>query len=66
MKKEIYHIQKEKVKIFLFLLLCLFSVIKSINAVESPDAIAIRIEQNPNHYSPTRWYRENIKIQGSP
>jgi len=38
----------------------------NVYAIESPDAIAIRIEQNPNHYSPARWYRENIKIQGSP
>ncbi|MBU0722296.1 hypothetical protein KKA93_02460 [Patescibacteria group bacterium] len=32
----------------------------------SPDAIAIRVVPNPDHYSPLRWYKKNIKIQGSP
>src|SRR3990167_3650817 len=32
----------------------------------SPDAIAIRIMPNPNHFSAVRWYKENIKDGGSP
>jgi len=35
-------------------------------AAPSPDAIAIRVVPNLNHYSPLRWYQENIKTQGSP
>jgi len=33
---------------------------------ESPDAIAIRVMPNPDHYSPLVWYGKNIKLQGSP
>ncbi len=32
----------------------------------SPDAIAIRIMPNSDHSSPLRWYKANIKNQGSP
>ena len=31
----------------------------------SPDAIGIREIPNPNHFSPLRWYKENIKA-GAP
>ena len=58
---------KNRLNIFIFLLLG--TVLLSFNftsAIESSDAIAIRILQNPNHYSPLRWYKENIKIPGSP
>ena len=34
-------------------------------AAPSPDAIAIRVIPNPDHYSPERWYREQ-GFQGSP
>jgi len=33
---------------------------------KSPDAIAIRIMANPEHYSPAVWYDRNIKTKGSP
>jgi len=36
------------------------------SAQVSPDAIAVRVVPNPNSVSPTRWYLENIKNQGSP
>jgi hypothetical protein len=32
----------------------------------SPDAIAIRVMPNSDHYSPLVWYKKNIKLQGSP
>ncbi|MDO8592231.1 MAG: hypothetical protein Q7R92_00490 [bacterium] len=32
----------------------------------SPDAIAVRVMSNVQHYSPLRWYGKNIKIKGSP
>lgn len=32
----------------------------------SPDAIAIRVMPNLEHYSPLVWYRKNIKLQGAP
>lgn len=34
-------------------------------AASSPDAIAIRVMPNPNHYSPLRWYQEK-GFSGSP
>jgi hypothetical protein len=34
-------------------------------AQTSPDAIAIRVMPNPNHYSASRWYKEQ-KFTGSP
>ncbi|MBU4216355.1 hypothetical protein L6270_02190, partial [Candidatus Parcubacteria bacterium] len=36
-----------------------------VRAQTSPDAIAIRIMQNPNHYSALRWYQEK-HFAGSP
>jgi len=35
-------------------------------AQTSSDGIAVRVMPNPNSISPTRWYLENIKNQGSP
>lgn len=35
-------------------------------AQDSPDAIAIRVIPNIEHYSPARWYAVNIKQLGSP
>lgn len=32
----------------------------------SPDAIAIRVMPNLDHYSPLVWYKKNIKLKGSP
>ena len=32
----------------------------------STDAIAIRVMPNSEHFSPLRWYRANVKNQGSP
>lgn len=44
-----------------------FLVGYSVKAAEvSPDAIAIRVMPNTDHYSPLAWYGKNIKIQGSP
>ena len=34
-------------------------------AKDSPDAIAIQVLPNPNHYSPSRWYEEK-GFQGAP
>jgi len=61
-------VTSHKFKRFLLLLPVFVGIyfLNNNSIAQSPDAIAIRIEQNPNHYSPTRWYRENIKIQGSP
>jgi len=39
---------------------------KEVNAQSSVDGIAVRVMPNPNSVSPTRWYLENIKNQGSP
>lgn len=36
-----------------------------ISTATSPDAIAVRVIQNPNHYSALRWYRES-GFTGSP
>jgi hypothetical protein len=33
---------------------------------QSSDAIGVRTVPNPDHVSPLVWYKENIKIQGSP
>ena len=33
---------------------------------KSPDAIAMRIVSNPNHYSALRWYNEKVTVKGSP
>ena len=30
------------------------------------DALAVRVVPNPDYLSPTRWYQENVKQQGSP
>lgn len=32
----------------------------------SPDAIAVRVMPNSSHYSPSYWYKNNIKVQGAP
>jgi len=32
----------------------------------SPDAIALRVMPNTEHYSPVAWYQKNIKVKGSP
>ena len=32
----------------------------------SPDAIAIRVMPNSDHFSPLVWYGKNIKLKGSP
>lgn len=39
---------------------------KAVAAEASPDAIAIRVMSNLEHYSPLVWYKKNIKLQGSP
>jgi len=51
-----------------FLILGLICLKVFVYAAEtiSPDAIAIRIMPNPNHFSAARWYKENIKDRGSP
>ncbi len=54
--------------IFVFLLTGRYFQIKPLLAsstINSPDAIAVRIIPNPNHYSITRWYA-NQGFQGSP
>ena len=33
---------------------------------KSPDAIAMRIISNPEHYSALRWYNEKVTVKGSP
>ena len=44
-----------------------FLISPSIKAAQvSPDAIAIRVVPNNEHYSPLTWYKKNIKVQGSP
>ena len=43
-----------------------FMVGYTVRAAESPDAIAIRVAPNSDHYSPLVWYKKNIKVQGSP
>jgi len=35
-------------------------------AAVSPDAIAIRVMPNTDHYSPLLWYEKNVKLKGSP
>ena len=40
-------------------------IISPLYAQTSPDAIAIRVMQNPNHYSALRWYQEK-HFTGSP
>lgn len=32
----------------------------------SPDAVAVRVASNPEHYSPLLWYKKNVKVQGAP
>jgi len=34
--------------------------------VDNPDGVAVRVMPNDQYLSPTRWYLENIKQQGSP
>ncbi len=51
-----------KITIFLLCFLICPSVIK---AAKSPDAIAIRVIPNTEHYSPMRWYKEQGFL-GSP
>lgn len=38
----------------------------SIDPEISPDAIAIRVMPNADHFSPLLWYKKNIKLHGSP
>jgi|GEM_PF-1164602 len=52
--------------ILFFLALSVFFGLRFVWAAASPDAIAVRVLPNPDHLSAMRWYRENIKIQGSP
>jgi len=33
---------------------------------KSPDAIAMRVISNPDHYSALRWYNEKVTVKGSP
>lgn len=54
-----------------FIGLILFFSLSAINsplsaAGVSADAIAIRVMPNLNHYSPAHWYKQNVKLQGSP
>lgn len=35
-------------------------------AETSPDAIAIRVMPNPDHFSPISWYNRNVNIKGAP
>lgn len=51
--------------IILFLLLVKQSLAQVVTTNEGGDAIAVRIIQNPNHYSVARWYA-NQGFQGSP
>ncbi len=51
--------------IIILALLFLISQAKS-QAATSPDAVAFRVIPNPEYLSPLRWYRENIKVKGSP
>ncbi len=45
----------------------LFFVCQTVKAAEiSPDAIAIRVMPNSEHFSPLIWYGKNIKLKGSP
>lgn len=50
---------------FLGFFLFLNNSIINVRAQTSPDAIAIRVIPNPNHYSALRWYREQ-EFSGSP
>ena len=44
-----------------------FAVGYSVKAADiSPDAIAIRVMPNSEHFSPLIWYGKNIKLKGSP
>jgi len=54
------------VLILLLSFLFLFTQNDSQAATTSPDAIAIRVIPNSDHYSPLAWYKKNIKVQGSP
>ncbi|MBU4217331.1 hypothetical protein L6270_02540, partial [Candidatus Parcubacteria bacterium] len=55
-----------KNKLLYTIILGIFAfILSSASAQTSPDAIAIRIMQNPNHYSALRWYQEK-HFAGSP
>ena len=65
-----YFKQNKFIRLGLILILlfsCLFLLAQNdLKAASSPDAIAIRVMPNLGHNSPLVWYRENIKLQGSP
>ncbi|MFH1255096.1 MAG: hypothetical protein V1667_01330 [bacterium] len=59
--------RKKILILFVFAIFFSFIVYCSVKAVEiSPDAVAVRVVANPEHYSPLAWYKKNIKTQGSP
>lgn len=49
---------------FLIFLVLFFSF--GASAETSPDAIAIRVMPNPDYTSALSWYKNNIRVQGSP
>ncbi|MFA6454566.1 MAG: hypothetical protein WCV70_01765, partial [Patescibacteria group bacterium] len=58
-----------KFGLILFLILSglfLFAGDSPLAAPLSPDAIALRVLPNPEHFSPLTWYKKNLKLQGSP
>lgn len=61
---SIFSLPTLRMGILLLIIYC--SLFTDASAQQSPDAIAFRVISNPQHYSPARWYSENIKIKGSP
>lgn len=61
-------ISNKLILVFIFFAAALFfSVYYFVKADEvSPDAVAVRIVANPEHYSPRVWYEKNVKTRGSP
>ncbi|MDD4332972.1 MAG: hypothetical protein PHT51_02565 [Patescibacteria group bacterium] len=52
--------------LFFLMIFCFLFSASSSSAQTSPDAIAIRVIPNSKHYSPLRWYREEMKFTGAP
>jgi len=55
----------KKIYLFLILIIGLFFNFK-VFAATSSDAIAIRVFENKDNYSPLRWYKDKIKSPGAP
>lgn len=67
MQKKIQLNSSNNILILAIVIFFIFTFASSAAALEaSPDAIAIRVIPNSYHYSPLVWYKENVKLKGSP